>query len=58
MNTQNNHLVTDQHITQMITSYLARNREMLNSLREKAVTEPLPLIPRRDIAPLLQDAHQ
>ncbi len=58
MNTIQRKMITDQNISQMISSYLIRNRELLLSLREQVVCEPVPLAPRKDIAPLVQNILQ
>ncbi|HXK55950.1 MAG TPA: hypothetical protein PLZ16_04835 [Gammaproteobacteria bacterium] len=58
MNTLQQKMITDQNISQMISSYLLRNRELLFSLRERVVCEPVPLAPKKDIAPLVQNVLQ
>ncbi len=58
MNTLQQKMITDQNISQMISSYLIRNRELLLSLREQVVCEPVPLAPKNDIAPLVQNVLQ
>ena len=58
MNTFQHKMITDQNISQMISSYLVRNRELLFSLREQVACEPVPLTPKKDIAPLVQNVLQ